>query len=209
VPANKLITALALIAAGGPAAAQSSEGERVFAIQNRRHLLSHEFSAGVGVLPIDAFFKGVTFSGAYTYHFSDLYAWEAIHGIYSKQIATDLEEELETNFGVRPTEHEGWDYALGSHLVFKPFYGKIAAGNRRVVHHESYLVIGPSAAHLPTGFAPGGSAGVGLRFFPWRLLSVRFDVRYLGHVGEGDLRNDVWLSLGLSINAGGNGGARP
>jgi len=186
-----------------PALAQSPEGERVFAIQNRRHLMAHEFAGAVGVLPMDAFFKGVTFSGSYTYHFTELIGWEMVHGIYSREVATGLEEDLETNFGVRPTEHEGWDYAIGSSFVFKPLYGKIAAANRSVIHHEVFLVAGPSAAHLPAGFSYGPSLGLGLRFFASRLLSIRFDVREMVHFGGGDIRNDVWLALGVAFNVGG------
>jgi outer membrane beta-barrel protein len=195
------------LAAAAPAWGQSPEGERVFAIQNRRHLMAHEFAGAVGVLPMDAFFKGLTFSGSYTYHFTDLLGWEMVHGIYSREVATDLEEDLETNFGVRPTDHEGWDYAIGSSIVFKPLYGKIAAANRTVVHHEVFLVAGPSAAHLPEGFAYGPSLGLGLRFFASRLLSIRFDVRDMVHFGGGDIRNDVWLALGVAFNVG--GGERP
>lgn len=198
------VVAVLVLGAAGEARAQG-EGERVYAIQQRRHVLGHEFAAGAGVLPIDAFFKGVTASGSYTYHFNDLFAWEAVQGIFSRAVATDLEEELETAFGVRPTEHESWNYALSSSFVVKPLYGKLAAFNRSVVHVEAFFVAGPSVAHLPepAGFAPGGSAGAGLRFFPATWLSIRFDVRDLVHHGAGDTRNDLWIALSLAVSVGG------
>lgn len=191
------------------AADAATEGERVYAIQQRQYMLGHEFAAAIGVLPVDAFFKGLTFSGSYTYHFDPLIGWEVIQGIYSRQVATNLEDELETNFGVRPTEHQGWNYALSSSLVLKPLYGKLAFFNRHVIHMESFFVLGGSAAHLPSGFAPGGNVGAGLRFFPTRWFSVRFDVRDLIHVGEGDVRNDLWIALALALSLGGDSSAAP
>ena len=59
------------------------EEPRVFSIQERPYRLGHEFTLGVGLLPMDSFYIGSVASGSYTYHFSDFWAWEMIHGNFS------------------------------------------------------------------------------------------------------------------------------
>ena len=75
------------------------------AVQNRRYTQTHEFSAFVGHLPMDAFTKGVTASGSYTLHFNDLFAWEVAQFFYSFDVDTDLENEL-LAFDLKPTPFE-------------------------------------------------------------------------------------------------------
>jgi hypothetical protein len=96
-----------------------AQGLDKVAVQNRLHTMTHEFSAWVGTLPLDAFKKGLTFSGSYTLHFTDLLAWEIGQFTYSHGIETDLNAELE-NLSIGPTPFEVVRYYVTSNLMLKP-----------------------------------------------------------------------------------------
>ena len=72
------------------------EGGKVYAVQKKGYQLKHELYGAVGVLPMDAMYKGVTFGGGYTYHFSHHFAWEAVQFLYSANIDTGLKKDLRT-----------------------------------------------------------------------------------------------------------------
>ena len=74
----------------------------IYAVQNRELRLKHELNAGIGLLPINAFVKGVTLGGGYTYHFNDLVAWEIVQLGYAFGVDTNLKQQL-INGNVTPT----------------------------------------------------------------------------------------------------------
>jgi len=199
-----------LCLSGRPAAAVSGEGEEgwaVYAIQPRLHLLAHEFSLSIGFLPLDAFYKYFTVAGAYTYHFNEFWAWEVGKFIYGVPIATKLEDTLEERWSVQPNP-ESLDevkFFLGSSLVVKPAYGKIATFNSKILFAELYFTLGGGIAKLDTpGFRPMIIPGVGLRFFAGKFVSVRFDIRdYLYFEGVESVTNHLYVGLGMSLNLGG------
>ena len=86
------LAAAATLATAAPAAAQEAaeEGYASMAVQNRRYAQRHEFDAHFGVLPLDAFTKGLTLSGSYTFHPTNLFAWEVLHGLKSFHLYDDL-----------------------------------------------------------------------------------------------------------------------
>ena len=63
---------------------EDSQSYASLAVQNRRYGSVHEITAFFGVLPLDAFTKGITLSGAYTIHFSELVAWggRSVHPLF-------------------------------------------------------------------------------------------------------------------------------
>src|SRR4051812_41906337 len=81
-----------------------------YAIQNREYKLAHEINATLGVLPLNAFTKGLTVGGGYTYHFNDFWAWEIAQFQYSFGVDTDLKKELLQNFQVQPTQVESVNF---------------------------------------------------------------------------------------------------
>ena len=79
-----LALAVTLMTTPGTARAEDEEEHTAtYAVQNRRFKLGHELQVAVGMLPLNAFTKGVTVGGGYTYHFSDAWAWEIGHFVYS------------------------------------------------------------------------------------------------------------------------------
>ncbi|XXF79358.1 outer membrane beta-barrel domain-containing protein [Myxococcaceae bacterium GXIMD 01537] len=153
----------------------------VSAVQERLYRMNHELTLGVGVLPADAFYKGLTANLGYTYHFSDSFAWQVGRGTYSYNLKTALREQLERDFGVAPTANAFQDevqWMVGSDLVWSPFYGKVSFRNRKVLHFEAFVLAGGSVLKLnrENGFRPAANIGLGLRLFSSDTVSFRLDV---------------------------------
>lgn len=163
----------------------------VTAVQDRAYRMNHELTLGVGMLPLDAFYKGFFGQVGYTYHFTDSFAWQVGRGTYSYNLNTGLREQLQRDFGVQPTAFDEVNWMVGSDLVWSPLYGKIAVVNRWVQHFEISLVAGLSVLQLTLAqsssgtpgalaalgnFRPGLNLGFGVRLFSTKNISFRLDV---------------------------------
>ena len=196
--AAALALGLAWGVAGGTARA-AEEGGVAYAIQPRTFLLSHEFDFNVGVLPMDAFYKGVALGASYTYHFGEAVAWEVAQFTYSINVDTPLLGRLRNDFQVEPIPEPRLRYIGTSSLVLKPFFGKMAFSNRSIIHIEMFFVVGGgiSKPSSPAVY-PTVDIGAGLRFFGWKHVSFRFDVRdYVGFDGFHP-KHFLCISIGVS-----------
>lgn len=177
---------------------EQAQGLETLAVQNRLHTMTHEFSAWVGTLPLDAFKKGLTFSGAYSLHFTDLVAWEIGQFTYSHGIETDLNAELE-NLQVGPTPFEVVRYYVTSNLMLKPIYQKMAALNQALIYGELFIVAGGGYGWLTNHGRPIVDVGVGMRVYAGKYVSFRVDIRDLMLVTTGDVHNELWIALGVCL----------
>ncbi|AGC42683.1 outer membrane beta-barrel domain-containing protein [Myxococcus stipitatus] len=180
----------------------------VSAIQERLYRMHHELYLGVGVLPADAFYKGLVGSVSYTYHFSDTFAWQVGRGTYSYNIQTSLRRQLERDFDVAPTASAFEDqvqWMVGSDLVWSPLYGKTAVLNSSVVHFEASLLVGGTVVKIDRadGFRPAVNLGVGVRMFSGKTLSFRLDVtNNVVFAGASRIINVPVVQLGTAFNFG-------
>ncbi|HEY3355965.1 MAG TPA: outer membrane beta-barrel domain-containing protein [Polyangia bacterium] len=199
----------------GPATALSEDGA-VTAIQNRKHVLRHELTLAVGTIPIDAYYKGLTGTGQYTFHFGPSWAWEIVSFTYSQNFWTTLRKDLEYNWRApgAPKIPE-MQFFGDSNLVWKPLYGKLAYLNRSLVYGELYWVIGAAGArYTETGNYIGADTGLGFRVHMSEHFSARLDLRYyrfqqLHRFTKNDNNDNLLLvQLGISLNLGGTGVSR-
>jgi outer membrane beta-barrel protein len=207
---------LTLLGASSAWADDALDEEQVatYAVQSRLFRLGGELNAAAGILPMNAFYKGLTVGGSFTYHFSNAWAWEIINGSYVyKQLETGLMNELRENYRVQPTDIAAIDLMLSSSFVFKPFYGKLAYLNRRLIHIELSVPLGLTLARYtnPQTYLPGPNAGLILRVYLSPHTSVRIDVRdHLilkngwGSPTKWDTRNELHVSLGFAFAWGGD-----
>ena len=209
--------ALALLGGARLARADADQEAPVYAVQNRQFVLKHELNLNLGILPINAYSKGFTVGGGYTYHFSPMWAWEIAQFNWAVPVNTSLKQDLVSNFGVEPTNErfQVVQWFASSSVVLKPLYGKFSLGNRYLVHVEAFFVLGAGAGAFinPATTRPGLDGGVGLRFFISDHWSVRLDVRdvtYLytktSSVSSLASTSDMYLGLGIAVSFG--GGAR-
>ncbi len=196
-----------LLTAPAEARAQESdsfeEGGRSYSsvvVQNRKFNPDHEFTAFVGLLPLDAFTKGLTVGGAYTLHFTELVAWEVAQFNYSFHFDTDLKADLQA-FDVGPTPFEVLDYYASSNLIFKPVYWKGSLLNSGLIRGELYTVLGGAYGAFTRSNRGGVDVGGGVRLFSSELVSFRFDMRYFMFFND-TILEDFSFKDELAINIG-------
>lgn len=173
----------------------------VMAVQNRQFGGDHELLLQGGLLPLDAFTKGATLNGGYTYHFSNLVAWEVVHYIHAFHYDTDLRGKL-ASLDVQETPFEVLDSAVTTNLMWKPIYWKGAWLNDAIIHGEFFGLAGGGVGFFTRSDRPGMQLGVGTRVFLSEWLSVRFDIRhhwfFEDNVLDFKLHDELFLGLGLA-----------
>lgn len=210
-----LATALALLTCSVSRDARADEDTdadqvATYAIQRRLFRLGLELNAGLGILPMNAFNKGLLAQGAVTWHLSSNWGWEIIQGGYVfSNTSTGLKKELLNNFGVEPTQLPSADFLMSSNLVFKPFYGKLAGLNRSLNHIEVFFPLGVAVGRYnnPAQWRQGPDFGLGMRWYLGTHTSLRFDARdYLvfPSFSNFSLTNEIMVALGLSVAWGGS-----
>jgi outer membrane beta-barrel protein len=209
LPLTLSILTLTLVGASPALADDELDEEQVatYAVQSRLFRLGGELNVAAGILPINAFNKGLTVGGSFTYHFGNVLAWEIINASYVyKQLDTGLKTELLDNFEVQPTKIAAIDLMLSSSLVLKPFYGKLALFNRRVIHAEVSIPFGITLGRYinPQSYLPGPNVGLIVRLFLSTHTSVRLDVRENVLFNGWHTRNELLVSLGLAFAWGGD-----
>ncbi len=195
---------LLLVLLAAPAFAQVEELKnpgRVLAVQDRYYRMNHEVTVGGGVLPFDAYYKGITAQLAYAYHFNDAVAWQVARGTYSYNLATTLRKELERDFGVLTSQTQDVQWMVGSDLLFSPIYGKAAFLNRFVYYSEIYLVLGATLMKTPDALRPAFNFGIGARVFTTDALSLRLELTDNLALGK-KVFNVPGVSLSLAFNFG-------
>ena len=199
----RILTATMLVASA--AAAQVEELENpgsVSAIQARAYRMGSEVTLGIGFLPLDAFNKQVYAQVEFVYHFTDLFAWAVGRGAYGYTWATGLEAQLEREYGVKPTTLDKVQFFVGSDLILKPLYGKIAVLNRLVLHFEAYVLLGVTIFKYTNAFRVALNPGAGLRLFQNKYVSYRLEVTNNVILKEKP-EQVLTLNLMLALNFGG------
>jgi len=190
--------------------AQAEELENpgtVSAVQERAYRMQHELNLSIGILLLDAFYKGLYAQVGYAFHFNDSFAWQVGRGAYVYSARTGLREQLERDFNVLPTSFDEVQFFVGSDLMWKPLYGKLSVLNRWVVHGEVYVLLGATIFKFTDSFRPGINVGGGGRIFVNKYASFRLDIteNLVLPTGGGakSFANVMTITLGLGINFGG------
>jgi outer membrane beta-barrel protein len=178
----------------------------VSAVQPREVKMAHELNLAIGVLPLDAFYKGLYGQLSYTYHFTDYLAWQIGRGAFAYALRTGLRQELESKYTVLPTTTEEVQFFFGSDLILKPFYAKFTLANRTVVHGEIFFIVGPTVFKFTNVFRPAINLGGGVRVFISQWVSFRLDVTDAIVIptggGQTALLNVMTSTFALAVNFG-------
>ena len=210
LPTTFLALAIVCLAGQTAYAEDDIDEEKVaaYAVQSRLFRLGGELTVAAGILPMNAFTKGLTIGGSFAYHISNSWAWEVIHGAYVyKQMGTGLRTELTENFSANPTQISALDFMLSSNLLLTPFYGKLAVFNRSVIHLDVSLPFGAGMARYidPQTYWFGPDVGIIFRVFVSPHVSFCLDVRdYVLLNDHWDTRNEVHVALGAAFAWGGD-----
>lgn len=180
------------------------KGYQSVVVQNRKFTMDHEFTIGVGVLPLDAFQKGLTVGGGYTFHVDELYAWEVVNFQYSFAFDTELNADLAA-FDLKPTPFEVVKYYVTTNFVFKPVYWKGSVMNDSLLYGELMVILGGGYGWFTRSARPLAEYGVAMRFFMSDVFSLRVDARHMMFISVdseqgADVHHELWINLGVSIS---------
>ncbi|MCC7074633.1 MAG: outer membrane beta-barrel domain-containing protein [Deltaproteobacteria bacterium] len=213
-PGYRCIALVALCAAALPARAQYDDedgGGTAVVIQDRQFSMAHEFTLATGTFPLDAFKKGVAFTGRYTLHFDEFNAWEIVGGAYSLNVDSGLADVLRGKFDAQAEALPTLLVVADTNYVMKPLYGKFTLFNSLILYQEMLFAGGLTVTYWSDGsFRPGPDVGAAIRFFVWDWLSVRFDLRHAVVMNgvpfldpNAQIDNVLYLGAGVSFNVGG------
>lgn len=203
--AMTLILALAALSQSfaGSAAAQSAEEEVAYdsrAVQNRHYSGTHELALFGGILPLDAFTKGITIGGGYTWHINDTWAWEVVNYNYSFPFDTDLKAKLDP-FDLEPTPFEVLEHLITTNLLIKPIYWKGAFFGDSIIHGEIGFLVGGGVGIYSRSQRAAVDFGLSFRFYLERWLSLRLEARhnlfFSDSLNSIQLDNELWVGLGF------------
>ena len=209
------IVICAALSFGGAAAARADDDDlealNRSVIQNRKFRMGAELTLQGGVLPLDPFFKGLSATGRFTWHFNDFHAWEVAAGTYAFNLDSGITEQLLNNFGVQRAALPALNVVAESNYVVTPFYGKFALVNRTLLYQEVFAVAGATVTYWSDNtFRPGPDVGAGMRFFVTDWFSLRGDIRYALVFNQVPIINPkfsidgvLFLGAGFSLNVGG------
>ena len=197
--------------AGSVWADDADQEEKVYAVQNKIFHRSHEIGVAAGYIPDEDFYEIFPIGGYYMFSFNEHWAWEVVRAQYNLTVEKDLKKELEDEFGVSPSEFSEPVYMAHSNIVYKPFYGKFAFRNRRIINSETFFLLGggvvsyenkynfePSTSEL----APSLSLGLGTRLFLSKHWAMNLELRNYTNFRETQTENRFYLgvSFGLRFN---------
>ena len=193
----------------GPAVAGSGpkgDGEAVYAIQKRLFDRYHEISLVAGLIPDEDFYNVFPVGLSYTFNFNENLAWEVVRAQWAFTAEKDLKRDLEKDFGATPSQFDEMKYLVHTNLVVKPSYGKDALWNRKVIHHETFLLAGLGVVGYERRYAYGDSTtenvlslsfGLGRKYFLNPKFCLNFEFRDLVNFKDDGVENNVYLGVGL------------
>jgi outer membrane beta-barrel protein len=168
--------------------------ERLFQQTNR-----HELTLMGGYYTSDLFDGTYVVGGAYAYHMTEDFAVEA--SAAWTRIASSGGPELERLFTLLGERDRG-ALLFDADLVWSPAHGKLRMGGA-IVHFDPYFAAGAGVVDSVLSSDIAANAAIGFKFFVWRALAFRLDVR--DHFYRQQLLarkvwvNDVTTTIGFSI----------
>jgi outer membrane beta-barrel protein len=189
----------------------SKDEARVYAVQNRIFHRDHEINFDVGYIANEEFFHPFPIGFGYIFNLNENYGWEVARAQYILAPDNDLKSDLETQFGVTPSEFAKPTFMVHSHLVFKPFYGKNAVLNKWVINHETYLFAGGGVVNYdwsyPEGstrnngdtgeMVPSASFGVGSKYFINEKFCLNVEIRDIMNFWSDGMENRIYVGVGI------------
>jgi len=186
----------------------SDQREKVNAIQERIYQKSHEFGIAAGYIPDENFYEAFPVGTYYMFTFNELFAWEVARAQWIFTSDKDVKNDLENDFGVRPSEFSEPKYSIYSHAVFTPFYGKDAVLNRGIVNRETYFLLGGGIVHYDnkksfedssSETAPSLSFGVGQKFFIKENYALNLELRNITNFRDDNTEWRIYLGLSFGF----------
>lgn len=213
------VLALLMLLSAVSGYAENVKGEEnVFAVQEKMFHKYHELALVTGYIASDDFYHVYPIGVAYTFHFDDRVSWEVARLYANYTMEKDLLKDLLNDFGAAPVEFYEPKFQILTHVVIRPFYGKDAVLNEKVINHETYFMAGGGFDFYKTNYSDGITAGknntgliismgAGIKYFINESVNLAFELRdFVTYRGD-EVVNSMWF--GVNVGFGFNLGQRP
>lgn len=180
-----------------PAAASRIDGVPVEAVETFPNPKAHELSLGAGIYPFNPYYTGLTIGAGYTYHFSNTFGWEVIHGDQYFSVEKGLTAELADKYQVNPQSIEAVRYTFSSDMVYVFANGKLAFLKDYIRYFRSALLLGPGLVNTTERSEVAANFGAFFEFFTGDTFAWKCEVR--DSLPIGGIDNVLTVSLGTGI----------
>lgn len=203
--------AFALLISGRSASAATPEIAyelpKLVAVEPKAFNPRYDVTANIGILPIDAFYKGIALGVSYTQSYTTAWQWEILNVNLNFKSDTNLKSDLIDVFQVRPSgilDYISW-YTT-SNAIYTPIYSKNLLFNRELLYGSFSFVMGGGTVGFNSGdIAPMLGGGLILRAFHSPTKSSKLDFRIYQHFASNKSSDQVLiLTYGLSFELGDN-----
>lgn len=180
---------------------------KLVAVEPKAFNPHYDVTANFGILPIDAFYKGIAAGVSYTHSYNSAWQWEILNANINFKSDTNLKTDLIDVFQVRPAgilDYISW-YTT-SNAIYTPIYSKNLLFNRELLYGSFSFVMGGGTVGFNSGdIAPMLGGGLILRAFHSATKSSKLDLRIYQHFASSKSSDQVLiLSYGLSFELGDN-----
>lgn len=156
---------------------------KTVALESRDYGAQHEIGFHTGLIPSDAFNRGVLLGLQYQLRINSLFSWEALRASYIVTQETSLKKDLEnSDIDLITTGFNGpldpSQSIISSNLVYSPIYTKGVFHNEILIHGEFGLNSGIGAIHFKeNGWRGIINLGLFLKLYTSFKNSVQIDFR--------------------------------
>jgi outer membrane beta-barrel protein len=154
----------------------ADQGPERKGVQKRDFLKSHraEVSAWGGFFAGDLLSTSYSVGGAVAFYLTEDF------GLETSLVVTPLDLGIErplTQFFRGMRFHASNAFLLVEDFIWSPVHFKVRATDTAILHGDLVFALGAGSAFNETVQGLIFDAGIGLKFYPTRFLSIRFDVR--------------------------------
>jgi len=187
---------------------ESSQKDRIYVVQEKIFHRYHEAGFLISYIPDDDFYDSFGLGANYVYHFNDFLSWEVFRAEWMFNQEKSLKNNIEKSLEITPTFYDELTYMVHSQLWFRPFYGKSAVMNQKIIFHETGLFAGLGMIGYDRNKSFGNNAndtslsvcfGAGTTFFLNSFSGINFQIRNMMHFKDNQTENRISLEIGYSF----------
>ncbi|MBF0451940.1 MAG: outer membrane beta-barrel domain-containing protein [Candidatus Magnetomorum sp.] len=185
-----------------------TQKDHIYVIQEKIFHRYHETGLFMSYVPDDDFYDSFALGANYVFHITDVFSWEVFRAAWMTNQEKSLKDDIERSLDITPTHYDEPNYMVHSQFWFRPFYGKSAVLNKRIIFHETGLFAGigmigfdqkKSFGNNANDTALSVSCGLGTTFFLNSYSGVSFHIRNLMHFKKDQTENRISLEMGYSF----------
>ena len=181
--------------------------DSIYVIQEKIFHRYHDIGIYLSYIPDDTFYDSYGIGANYVFHFNDTFSWEVFRASWINNQLKSIKEDIESSSKLTPIHYDEPKYLFHSQFWFRPFYGKSAVLNKKIIFHETGLFAGLGMIGYDRKRSFGSdsndtalslSFGLGTTFFLNSFSGLSFQIRDMMHFKSNKTENRISLEIGYS-----------